>query len=345
MRNKVNILGIGGSIHDFSSCLLQDGEMKLCIEDERLVRKKHAFYHGSSFELFKNNASDQVIKIANLQTKDIDMVVSNDILPFYYQKRLKDTIENFYVINHHLAHACSAFYPSDFEEAAILTIDGGGTEYEIGDENEFSSIQVCSLAMGKGNKIEIIENHIGKRYNSKGYDNKIDPVTNSLGGFYGVATNACGFTFHEEGKTMGLAPYGTSKYLKEMMEYINFAERGQFEFSVQGIDYLLGLKKIWNDESDPSRQFTMRADIAYAAQNIVEQGILHVAQYLRKITNCKNICISGGVALNSVANYKLYKQNWFNEFFIQPAAGDNGTSIGSAYYGWYQIMDQKRKGK
>ena len=345
MKKTINIIGIGGSIHDFSSCLLQNGDMKMCIEDERLVRKKHAFYVGSSRELYKRNAADQILDNTGITMDDVDMVLGNDILPLYYQKRLKSNVKSFHIINHHLAHACSAFYPSDFSEAAILTIDGGGTNYDIDENLEYERIQVCSYAIGRGNKVEILDENIGKRYDAKKYNNSIDPVTDSLGGFYGVATNACGFTFHEEGKTMGLAPYGTDKYLNRMMEYVNFTANGKFEFSIQGIDYFLELKELWEGEEDKEKQFNIRADIAYAAQNIVERGIIHAGTYLKRITGCENICIAGGVALNSVANYKLYKTGMFRNFFIQPAAGDNGTSIGAAYYGWYELMNQKRENK
>lgn len=337
MKDSINIIGVGGSIHDYSSCLLQDGELKWCIEDERLVRKKHAFYEGASFELLRYNAANRCLDLAELREEDIDLVVANDILSTFYYKRLKSRVKQFVIMNHHLSHAYSTYIPSEFSEAAILTIDGGGTENQH-KKGECYDLQVASFAYGEGKKVKVIEEQYGVRYGSEQFQHEIDPVTNSLGGFYGVITHACGFTFHQEGKTMGLASYGTNKYYQEMMKFVSFEEKGRFCFSFEGIEFLYQLKNLWLREKEPGTRFLIQADIAYAGQKIVELGILHAAEYLKECTQSDHLCIAGGVALNSVANYKLYKQKWFKNYFIQPAAGDNGTSIGAAYYGWHEIM-------
>lgn len=178
--SSINIIGIGGSIHDFSSCLLQDGVLKNYIEDERIVRKKHAFYPGVSYDLIKKNASDICMKLEGLNYEDLDLVVGNDILSKFYYHKIKSKVKNFQLINHHMAHACSAFYPSDFDEAAILTIDGGGNyvgEEEIEGDN---SIEVCSFGYGGGNKVEILDVQVGKRHDSKQFNNLIDPVKDSI---------------------------------------------------------------------------------------------------------------------------------------------------------------------
>ncbi|MCL2253056.1 MAG: hypothetical protein FWC09_01305 [Lachnospiraceae bacterium] len=340
MKEHKNIIGVGGSIHDFSSCLIQDGNLKYYLEDERIVRKKHAYYPGMT-ELMYYNAADICLEDNELTFKDIDLVVGNDILSSFYCKRIKKSVTEFKSINHHLAHSSSAFYPSSFDEAAILTIDGGGNEFTH--EDGENKIEVCSLGVGCGKEINLLKVQKGIRLKAKQFENKIDPVINSLGGFYGAATYASGFTFHEEGKTMGLAPYGTSRYLKELMEYITLENGGIFKFSLAGLNYLYQFRKIWEKEKDQEKQFSYRADIAYAAQFITEKALIHVAEYLRELTRSENICLAGGVILNSVANYKLYKAGLFKNYFIQPAAGDNGTSIGAAYYGWHVIMNQDRQ--
>lgn len=337
---EINIIGVGGSIHDFSSCLLSDGIMKHCVEDERITRKKHAFYPGVAYDLAKRNAANECMEMEHLDYTDIELVVGNDILSHFYYHKLKNKVKNFVLINHHLSHACSAFFPSEFDEAAILTIDGGGN-YVGDDSGETKQIEVCSFGYGKGNSVKILEVQKGERYSAEKYNNEIDPVADSIGGFYGVVTYASGFTFHEEGKTMGLSSYGDDSLLSEFQKYTELRDKGTFGFSIEGMDMLYQLRKEWQ-KLDVDRQFQFRANIAYAGQKITEEAVIHAARYLKEQTQLDNICIAGGVALNSVANYKLYKAGVFKNFFIQPAAGDNGTSIGAAYYGWHTVMNQPR---
>lgn len=337
---KVYILGVGGSIHDFSSCLLSDGVMKNCVEDERITRKKHAFYPGVSYDLAKRNAANICMEMENLDYDDIELVVGNDILSRFYYHKFQNKVKKMVLINHHLSHACSAFFPSEFEEAAILTIDGGGNyiEESTGDIRE---IEVCSFGHGKGNQVKIFDIQKGKRYSAQRYNNEIDPVADSIGGFYGVVTYASGFTFHEEGKTMGLSSYGDDSLLNEIRKYTELKDKGTFGFSIEGMNMLYQLRKEWQS-LDEDKQFQYRANIAYAGQKIAEEAIIHAATYLKEKTQLDSICIAGGVALNSVANYKLYKTGLFKNYFIQPAAGDNGTSIGAAYYGWHMVMNKPR---
>jgi carbamoyltransferase len=348
MNESASILGIGGSIHDFSSCILRNGKVLNYIEDERLVRKKHAFYPGAMYELTRSNASDDCLRNAGLTLDDIDLVVANDILAKFYYRKIKPKAKQFHMMSHHLSHACSAFYPSRFEEAVILTIDGGGTNVTQDGENSsafsnsLSLLEVCSIGVGSGRQLDIVDIHIGQRYPTQPYDNKIDPVADSIGGFYGILTHTCGFTFHEEGKTMGLAPYGTNRYVKEMSDLVQLKEKGRFVFPQSSIRKLLEMRKLWEEEKDQDRSFQIRADLAWAGQHITELAYIHAAEYAKKLTGLECLCLAGGVALNSVANYKIYKTGLFKDVFIQPAAGDNGTSIGAAYYGWHVILGQPR---
>ena len=341
--SSINILGVGGSIHDFSSCLLQDGVMKYCIEDERLVRKKHAFYPGVAYQLARKNASNACMELEGLDYGDIELAVGNDILSHFYYHKFQAKVKKFVLINHHLSHACSAFFPSEFKEAAILTIDGGGNYVEGETDNDMKPIEVCSFGYGVGNQVEITQVQTGERCSAEAFGNKIDLVMDSIGGFYGAITYACGFTFHEEGKTMGLSSYGDNSMFREIKQYVTLKEKGAFGFSLEGMNDLYHMREIWEKEKDMDKQFEMRANIAYAGQKLTEEAIIHAAAYLKEQTKIDDICIAGGVALNSVANYKLYKTGLFKNFFIQPAAGDNGTSIGAAYYGWHMIMKQPRR--
>ena len=321
---------MGGSGHDFSTCIFQDTKLISMIEDERVLRKKHSFFSGMGKALLKMPAYNYCLEETNLTIEDMDYIVANSSLENYYYIRNKRKDEIVF-INHHLSHACSAFYPSDFDNAAILVIDGGGLSDEEGMTDS------TSLWVGNGNKIEPIVIHGGKTLNRKAYNEVIDIAENSLGIFYHVVTHVCGFGALEEGKTMGLAPYGTDKYYKRIRSLVDYGPEGSFICPLESLDELLVIKEEMNQNS-----FEERADIAWAGQKIVEEAVIHSATYLKSMTNCENICIAGGVALNSVANYKLYKTGMFKNYFIQPAAGDNGTSIGAAYYGAYVLGGLKR---
>lgn len=342
MANNAIVMGIGGSIHDFSSCIVQGGELKCCIEDERLLRKKHAFYEGASYDLIRANASDACMDFMGVAADELELVVGNDILNKFYYHRLKRKVRRFELIEHHLSHAASAFLPSPFQEAAILTLDGGGSIRTGGGLAAAEPLEVGALGFGSGPMIEMLDTHIGHRHDAAPYADAIDPVTDSIGGFYGVLTYACGFGFHEEGKTMGLAPYGTRRYLSEMMKLVRLSERGRFECGSEQLKALYEMRALWERETDEGRRFAIRADLAWAGQHITELALIHAASYLKQLTGADCLCLAGGVALNSVANYKLYKTGLFKHFFIQPASGDNGTSIGAAYYGWHVLMEQPR---
>lgn len=326
----MNILGMGGSGHDFSTCILQDTKMISFMEDERVLRKKHSMYDGMGKDLLKMPAYNYCFQQTGLRIEDMDYIVANSSLESYYYSRCKRRNE-IVLINHHLSHACSAFYPSKFKRAAILIIDGGGLSETDGMTDS------TTLWIGEGNNIEPIAIHGGKTMDRKVFDNMVDAAENSLGVFYHVVTHILGFGPFDEGKTMGLAPYGTDKYYRTLRGLVDYGKQGSFLCSLDSLREVLKLGELINLES-----FKERADIAWAVQKVAEEAVIHSGTYLKEITNCDNLCIAGGVALNSVANYKLYKTGLFKQFFIQPAAGDNGTSIGAAYYGAHVLAGLKR---
>ena len=325
------IVGLGGSGHDFSTCIFKDDRIISFIEDERVLRKKHSFFPGMGKELMKMPALHYCLEQTGIDASEVDYCVANSSLESYYFARnpwKKEVIQ----LNHHLSHAASAFYPSNFKEAAVLVIDGAGFAEEEGKND--------SITMWSGNENEIknIVSHGGDIISRKIYHEMIDPAENSIGSFYHIATTLVGFGPFDEGKTMGLAPYGTNRLYKKLRELVEYGEQGSFVFPLESINAFVKMKDEFNADD-----FDERADIAWAAQQISEEAIIHAAAYLKSQTNSENLCYAGGVALNSVANYKLYKTGLFKNIFIQPAAGDNGTSIGSALYGAYAIARAKRR--
>lgn len=319
----MNILGLGGSNHDFSSCIVKDGQVVCMVEDERITRKKHGV--GLGIELAKGYSIKQCCKIANMSMDDFDLIIGNDILNPIMYRRLNKEVK---LINHHLAHAASSFYTSSFKDAAILVVDSVGSKEQVNHREEYETI---SFARGCDTQIEILDKNTGE--NLKG----TDYIENSIGIFYSIITDIIGFGEHQEGKTMGLAPYGTDKYYALLKQHVKYKGEGRVEITKQDIEELLSYRQII-ERTNERDKFEVQADFAWAAQTIIEECLTELCQYLKKLTAQKNLCLAGGLALNSVANYKLYKSKIFEKIYIVPACGDNGTSIGSALYGYYHLI-------
>lgn len=320
------ILGLGGSNHDFSACLLKDSQILAMIEDERITRNKHGIDLG--VKLAKGYSRKYCLNLNNSSLENIDLMVSNDIV----NKSILFRLKNVKMINHHLSHAASSFYCSPFEEAAILVIDAVGSKIT---KNLPCKYETISYFYGKDNKIELVERKCGKNLLGTDY------VENSLGIFYSLVTELIGFNELQEGKTMGLAPYGTNKEYMKLLNYVSFSN-GEFHLNEKNIKCLIAIKDEINSIVDAEHKFVKMSNYAFAAQKILEDVIIDCCNYLKSITNCNNLCLAGGTFLNSVANYKIYKSGIFKNIFIQPAAGDNGTSIGSALYGYYDILNHNR---
>lgn len=316
------ILGLGGSNHDFSACLVKDGEIRCMIEDERITRKKNG--KGLGLELAKGFSCKYCLGVEGIDLDQVDMIVANDILNNVMYKRLNRKVE---LMNHHLAHAASSYYVSEMNEAAILVLDAVGSKNP--ENNKYES---SSYGVGTGKEIQFIGKVEGYNYPETDY------VENSLGIFYSIITEIIGFGEHQEGKTMGLAPYGTNKYYQLIKQYIRYTGKGQIEMKMADIKALLELKEMVTNERDEKKQFQLKADFAWAAQTILEELIMDMCRYVKEETKMENLCLAGGIALNSVANYKLYKSKLFKNIFIPPACGDNGTSIGSALYGYHCLQ-------
>ena len=350
----MNILGISAFYHDSAACLVRDGEIIAAAQEERFTRKKHD-------ASFPDNAIEFCLKTGGIKVSDLDYVGFYDkpfikferILETYLgiaPKGLKQYLSAIPVwlkdklwtrgnirknlgydgpvifSEHHESHAASAFFPSPFKEAAILTMDGVG---------EWAT---SSLALGKNNKIELLQElHF----------------PHSIGLLYSAFTYYLGFKVNSgEYKVMGLAPYGKPIYCNLIRYHlIDLKDVGSFRMNMEYFDFLGGMtmtnEKFAAIFDHPIRksesQLTQKEmDIAASLQEVTEEIMVKMTRHIRKITGSKNLCLAGGVALNCVGNGKILKEKIFENIWIQPAAGDAGSALGVALCCWYQILDNKR---
>ena len=322
------ILGLGGSNHDFSACIVnKQGNVDIMIEDERITRKKNGI--GLGVALSQGYSRKYCLNELGLDMSNISLIMSNDLI----NPAMLFRMNNPQMINHHLAHAASAFFCSPFEESAILIIDSVGSKQKINGTNFYESI---TYAYGENNRIKILEKNVGQNLADTDY------IENSLGIFYSLITEIIGFKEFQEGKTMGLSAYGSDAVYHELKKYIRYIGNGKVSLSADHIWKILAWTEQVRTITDENERFDLMKNLAKAAQKILEEIVLCLCEHLFELTKCKNLCLAGGVALNSVANYKIYKKKIFDKIFIQPASGDNGTAIGAALYGYYEIMNNKR---
>ena len=357
------ILGISAFYHDSAATILVDGKIIAAAQEERFTRKKHdANYPFNAIEFVLNFAKiklsdvDQVIFFEKpflkferlLETyvafaprgfKSFCMAMPIWLKDKLFQKKmlfneLKRHDNNFiddkkiYFSDHHLSHAASAFFPSPFEEAIVLTADGVG---------EWAT---TTVAIGKGNNLEI---------------KKEIYFPHSLGLLYSAFTYYTGFKVNSgEYKLMGLAPYGLPIYEDTIKSnLIDIKEDGSFHLDQSYFNYATGLtmtnkkfdnlfgQKVRDSKNEKLTQFHM--DIAASIQKVTEDIMIKLIKSLKKEFNISNLCLAGGVALNCVANGKILKEKIFNNIWVQPAAGDAGGSLGAALALWYIEQNNPRK--
>lgn len=321
----MNILALGGSTHDYSACLLKEGKIKVYIEEERITRKKHSLDLGT--QTFRCKAAQYCLDTENLSIDDIDFIIANDILDEVYYAKFLDRL---LLMNHHLSHAASAYFPSPFNQAAIIVADGRGSFEKSGVYRE-----TISGYFGQGKEIK----HLWTTY---GIEKEDLSISNSVGMFYEAITFEIGFGYLQEGKTMGLAPYGNGQYVSRMADFYSI-EAGEF---IQSIEQLKEMRHFIRDtlfqSKSPTERWKVVANFAFAAQYHIERIIISICNRLYQETGCPNLTAAGGVFLNSVTNYKILEETPFKNIFIQPAAGDAGTSIGSALYCYHVINNCPR---
>ncbi|HVK85202.1 MAG TPA: carbamoyltransferase N-terminal domain-containing protein, partial [Kofleriaceae bacterium] len=349
------ILGISAFYHDSAACLVRDGEIVAAGSEERFTRKK-----GDSD--FPAKAVEFCLKQGGITSKDLDFVGFYDkpLLKFeriletyvgtapkgygsflkagplwikeklYQDKSLRDSLGGYdgelLYAEHHESHAASAFFPSPFEEAAVLTMDGVG---------EWAT---ASIGHGKGNDLEILKE---LRW------------PDSLGLLYSAFTYYTGFKVNSgEYKVMGLAPYGEPKYVDLIFKHlVDLKEDGSFTLDQRYFNYLSGLTMTSPAFHDlfggPPRvaetNLTQRdMDLARSVQDACERIMMHMARAAHKDTGSENLCMAGGVALNCVGNGKLLRNGPFKNIWIQPAAGDAGGALGVAQLIWHRHCDKPR---
>ncbi|MFH8477122.1 carbamoyltransferase [Streptomyces sp. NPDC018000] len=333
-------LGLGGSNHDFSASLVENGEIVVGIEEERLTRRKYAVNVNS----LANQCWRYCLTTHGARLADVEAIVADDtLLPScYFPFRSRTTL-----IRHHMAHAASAFYPSPFPESAILVVDGAGSLFEG------KGVETLSMSVGNGTEITEISKVYGTNWSTDGLREakvyQAGDSDHSLGFMYKAVSKAIGFTLYEEGawyltedgKTMGLAPYGTDRYQAVFRRHLELLPDGRYELHLKD-GGLLSFVEHALDGFEGEERFARGADLAWAAQDLLETAVLHAANWLHTETGLSRLCLAGGVVLNSVANGKILRNTPFTEVFAQPAAGDNGCAVGCAYYGYHVLGEQPR---
>jgi len=353
----LNILGISAYYHDSAACLVQDGRIVAAAQEERFTRKKHDYR-------FPENAVEFCLAEGGISAAEIDLVTFYDKpllkfdrlletyisyapsgfklflmgMPLWLRQKLhtpreldaglKHQYKGRYVFTeHHESHAASAFFPSPFEESAILTLDGVG-EWATG-----------SIALGRGNRLEML---------------KELRFPHSLGLLYSAFTYFTGFKVNSgEYKLMGLAPYGEPIYKDLMIEkLLDIKDDGSFRMDMSYFGYchtdVMTTPKMDSLFGGPPRQseteITQREmDIAASIQAVTEEIVLKIARYAHELTGAKNLTMAGGVALNCVANGRVLREGPFENLWIQPAAGDAGGALGAALFTWHELLDKPRE--
>ena len=356
----MNILGVSALYHDSAACLVRDGDIVAAAQEERFSRKKHD-------ARVPRNAMAYCLEEGAVKPGELDVLVFYDkpltkftrILATYAQvapRGLRSFLmgvpvwlrekawvgyqlervlaelghqrpRKVFFPEHHLSHAASAFYPSPFDEAAIVTVDGVG---------EWAS---TAISVGEGREIRML------------YEQRFP---HSIGMLYSAFTYFTGFKVNSgEYKLMGLAPYGQPRYVDVIRErLIDIKEDGSFRLNLHYFGYLDELR-MTNDRfaslfggpaRKPESDLTQREmDLACSIQAVTEEVMLKMARFARAVTGKRYLCLAGGVALNCVANGKIARAGIFDDLWIQPAAGDAGGSLGGALYAWHQILENDRR--
>ena len=357
----MQILGISAFYHDSAAALVRDGDIVAAAQEERFTRKKHDSRfpaHAVEFCLAQAGARladldyvvfydkpflkferllETYVAFAPVGLRSFQMAIPLWVREKLFQKSLLhdelkrlgefDWMNRLLFAEHHQSHAASAFYPSPFEEALVLTMDGVG---------EWAT---TSVGLGRGNHLEII---------------KEIHFPHSLGLLYSAFTYYTGFKVNSgEYKLMGLAPYGTPRYAQKILDHIiDLKPDGSFHLNLDYFNYCTGLT-MTNSKFDalfegpprkPDQLLTQHhMDLAASVQEVLEEVILRMTRSLKSETGAKNLCLAGGVALNCVANGKILRDGCFERIWIQPASGDAGGALGAALAAYHLFQNQPRQ--
>ena len=375
----MDILGISCYFHDAAAALIRDGQLIAAAEEERFTRKKHDYEFPQNaidfclkFANINSRDLDYVVffekpfikferlLLCSMQTFPRSLKLFREAMITWLgdklwirhliEKKLKLPASKILFSEHHLSHSASAFFCSPFDESAILTVDGVG---------EWTT---ATIGIGKGTDIKIL---------------KEIRFPHSLGLLYSAFTAYLGFEVNEgEYKAMGMAPFGEPKYVDKVKKLIRLSGDGSFELNMEYFSFHQSSEKTYNRKFEnlfgPSRKpdsyfFTSQsgypsyfgekpsnydelctenqfyADIAASIQAVTEVILLKMANQAHQETGLKNLCMAGGVALNSVANGKILKQTPFDQIYIQPSAGDGGGALGAALFAYHMVLGNPRK--
>ncbi|MCA9149953.1 MAG: carbamoyltransferase [Planctomycetales bacterium] len=352
-----SVLGISAYYHDSAAALLVDGRIVAAAQEERFTRKKHD-------AAFPAQAIDYCLHEAGIDASDLDYVGFYEkpllkfdrllesylafaprglhsfirAMPAWLREKLHLPRElrrglggkfrkRFVFAEHHESHAASAFFPSPFESAAILTMDGVG---------EWAT---SSFGVGQGNRIELTHQL---------------QFPHSLGLLYSAVTYYCGFRVNSgEYKLMGLAPYGDPVYVDTLLKHVvDLKDDGSFRLDMRYFSYPYGLRmtspkfhrlfgRMPRRPESPIDELDM--NLAASIQKVTEEVVLRTARHIQRVTRERHLCLAGGVALNCVANGRLLREGPFEKIWIQPAAGDAGGALGVASLIWHQLLEQPRQ--
>ena len=325
MRDPV--LGLGGSNHDFSAAIVSGGAIQVAIEDERIQRIKRgqADWHAKP----ARDAAEYCLAAAHLDLEDLAGVFCNGDIdrPADWLNWSRVTF-----VNHHTAHAAASFFTSPHRQAALLVVDGHGSPLR---ESE-SGYEVETISVGRAEDVALTLHALETGMQKKTSNSWRYITQNSVGWFYGIATRALGLGDAAQGKTMGLAAYGTPKYLDALKEFVELQPNGRFRFDPYG-----GIDD-WLAETLASQGNAMqvRADIAYAAQEIFVDAIVAAAAEAYRQAPSSALCFGGGCALNTLTNSRILEATPFEQIWVFPASGDNGLSVGAALYGAHSVLGQ-----